>query len=133
MRAFGQWANAQIHLRVKYFTQTSDKSSQDYKPNTRCLEQTGLHLSQGDESNWSIPSALALWKYVDKRAWGGGGCLYYVFFCAAEVVGSRAKCSLSTSLHILQFQAKRQNKGRELSCCRGNEDRGTQHRSVCPQ
>lgn len=40
-------------------------------------------------------------------------------------MGSRANCSLSTSLHILPFQAKRENKGRELSCCRGNEDRGS--------
>lgn len=66
---------------------------------------------------------------------GGGrsGCLRCVFSCAAEVVGSSANCSLSTSLHILPFQAKRENKGRELSCCRGNEDRGMQHRRVCPQ
>lgn len=52
---------------------------------------------------------------------------------AAEAVGSQTNCKLSTSLYILQFQAKRENKGNELSCCRGNEDRGMQHRSVCPQ
>lgn len=31
-------------------------------------QSSSLRPSQDDESNYSIPCALALWKYVDKRA-----------------------------------------------------------------
>lgn len=140
---------------MRAFSQDSQKKKNPKKiqnPHTHLLKYTdasgrnGIGLKTMNQTSAS-PVRRGLRKYVDEQAWGwirvggclrggrGGrsACLRCVFSCAAEVVGSRANCSLSTSLHILPFQAKRENKGRELSCCRGNEDSGTQHRRGCPQ
>lgn len=65
----GQHTNTSLNVRrVKCLTRR--KAYKQHRPNLRSTEETSLRLSQDDESNQSVPCALALWKYVDKRARG---------------------------------------------------------------
>lgn len=68
--------------------------------------------------------------------WGGAGeaVVCAVFFPVRQKLWAAALTAASALLSIFShFKPREENKGRELSCCRGNEDRGMQHRRGCPQ
>lgn len=65
MRGFGQ------HVKEHFFKSNKRQAAEGIRnkeKNARSAEKTSLCLSEDDESNSSIPCALALRKYVDKSA-----------------------------------------------------------------